>query len=316
MTNFDMVLKNNYNVVNCGENTDHVHDLLAKLSTALGPVIQDAKSTPPSSAYITFFKDPLYKYFTSSLLTNISTGVPMIPPSLYSLNGGVSFFCVTAPGQFQYQLDIPQDSYQDCMASPTTTSYFPLFRPPQPYVIICPSFFTSNIEALPPPNHCLSVNTFTNRFRGNGQTFWLYQIWILMGMIAHYYLWTSEQAPDLVNINDANTLLGLAPSQSRWSANSYVYYAASKSFLFLFSSFFSKPEGKYACACGQVKLIVPRPSLLGIYGQCRRFPRPYDGNRELLEVDLTAPAANESFVPGPTAVTWLPTDLRIDGQAV
>ena len=56
--------------------------------------------------------------------------------------------------------------------------------------------------------------------------------------------------------------------------------------------------------------------LLGIYGRCRRFPRSGDGNREILEVDLTTPAANASFVPGPTAVTWLATDLTIDGQAV
>ena len=55
---------------------------------------------------------------------------------------------------------------------------------------------------------------------------------------------------------------------------------------------------------------------LGIYGRCRRFPRSGGGDRELLEVDLTAPAANASIVPGPTAVTWGATDLRIGGQAV
>ena len=308
-----MVLKNNYNVVNCGENTAHVIDLLEKLSTALLPVIQDAKSTRPSSAYTTFFKDPLYRSFISTILTNISTGDPMTPPSFYSFNGGVAFFCVTAPGQFQFELGTLRDSYEDCMANPTTTSYFPLFVPPKPYVIVCPSFFTRNIAALPPPNHCLSVNTFTNRFRGNGQTFWLYQIWVLMSMIAHYYLWTSTQIPDLINTNDANTLLGLAPSQSRYSSNSYVYYAASKSFFFSFLSFSNWEEGWLRV--WRVKLIGSLP-LLGIYGQCRRFPKLYDPNREILEVDLTEPAANASFVPGPTAVTWGATDLRIDGQAV
>ena len=60
-----------------------------------------------------------------------------------------------------------------------------------------------------------------------------------MGMIAHYYLWTSTREYDaLNNTRDANTLYGLAPSQSRLSANSYVYYAASKSFLSFFLSFF------------------------------------------------------------------------------
>ena len=57
-------------------------------------------------------------------------------------------------------------------------------------------------------------------------------------------------------------------------------------------------------------------TFLGIYGYCRRFPNPYDDNRELLEVDLTTPAANASFVSGPTAVEWNATDLRIDGQPV
>ena len=254
-----MVLKNNYNVVNCGENTGLVHDLLGNLSTALLRVIVDVKFAGPSSAYTTFFKDPLYRPFITSLLTNISTGVPLTPPSTYSFNGGVSFFCPTAPGQFIFELDTPRDAYKDCLANPKTTAFFPVFRPPQPFVIVCPSFFTSGIAALPPPNHCLSVNTLTNRFRGNGQPFWLYQIWILMSMIAHYYLWTSTQVPDIINTNDANTLLGLAPSQSRFSAGSYVYYAASESFSFLF---FSSPflfwrtarkKGMLARMCSRVR---------------------------------------------------------------
>ena len=231
-------------MANCGGNTNHVFDLLGNLSTALLPVIEDAKSTPPSSAYTTFFKDPHVSDFISTLLTNISTGVPMGPTSGFSLNGGVIFFCVTEPGQFQWQMDRPsdsyhesRDSYNDCMATSTTATSFLRFEP-NPFVVICPSFFTSDIDALPPPNHCLSVNTFTNSFRGSGQTFWLYQIWILMGMIAHYYLWTSTREYDaLNNTRDANTLYGLAPSQSRLSANSYVYYAASKSFLSFFLSF-------------------------------------------------------------------------------
>ena len=225
------MLKNNYSVVNCGENTTYVHDLLGKLSAALLPVIKDAESTPPSSAYITFFKDPLYRYFISTLLTNISTGTPILPPSLYAFNGGVSFFCVTAPGQFYFMNgNRVEDSYEDCMANPTKTSYFHLTKPPHPYAIICPAFFTSGIEALPPPNHCLSVNTFTNRFRDDGHTFLTYQIWILMSMIAHYYLWTSTEIPDFIDMIDANALLGLAPSQSRYSTHSYVFYAASRSF--------------------------------------------------------------------------------------
>ena len=323
------MMKNNYTVVNCGENTDHVHDLLTKLRTALLPAILDARSLPPSIPFTTFFKTPLYKPFISTLIANVSTGAPMTARSLYSMRGGVSFFCVTAPGQFSFELDNnPRDSYDDCKANPQTTTYFPIFQPPQPFVIICPSFFTSNIAALPPPNHCLSVNTLTNRFRGNGESLWLYQMWILMSMITHYYLWTSTQVADFLSENDVNTLYGLSSSQARLSVNSYVYYAASKSFsifLFIFPppSFRTGEQGMearaYVGAASEELICVSLfpPAQLGIYGNCRRFPRPsYDGNREILEVVDTAPAANESLVPGPTAVEWNATDLRIDGQAI
>ena len=75
-----------------------------------------------------------------------------------------------------------------------------------------------------------------------------------MSMIAHYYLWASTSAYSALNTYDANTLFGLAPWQSRLSANSYVYYAASKSFLSFFLSFFlpfEPLEQARFCACGE-----------------------------------------------------------------
>lgn len=64
-----------------------------------------------------------------------------------------------------------------------------------------------------------------------------------MSVISQYYLWTANRVRAL-NIDDANTLLGLAPSQSRYSSYSYVYYAASRIFLSFFLSL--EPAGKYA----------------------------------------------------------------------
>ena len=218
-----------YSVTNCEENTTRIVDLLDRLHSALLPVIQDAQSANPSAAYKTFFKDPSYAPFISTLLTNITTGVPMTPPSLHSYNGGVTFVCVTAPAQFTFTLDGRRDAYNDCIAQPGTTSKYVGFDPPKQYVVLCPSFFTSNIAPVPRPNTCLTVNKFHNRFRGNGQIFRLYQMWVLMEMITHYYLYTSSRELYVTDTNDVNECFRLEANQSSLNANNYVYYAASKS---------------------------------------------------------------------------------------
>ncbi len=228
IADFDLVMSGQYSVTNCGDNAARVVNLLNKLYFALLPVIQDAKSTNPSAAYGAFFKDPSYAPFVSTLFTNVTTGVPLTPPSLYSFNGGVSFVCVTAPEQFVFTLDGRRDAYNECVANPTTTASYIGFQPPKPYVILCPSFFTSNVAPVPPPNTCLTTSTYINRFRGNGQSFWLYQMWLLLQMITHYYLYTSTGLFSITNTNDVNKCFRLAAKQSSLNANNYVYYAASK----------------------------------------------------------------------------------------
>lgn len=224
-----MVITGQYNVVNCGGNTALVVNLLSKLYSSLLPVIQDAKSPDPSPAYNTFFKNASYAPFISALFTNITTGVPLTPPAPYSFNGSPALLCVTAPGQFTYNHNGPKDGYTDCVDNPTQTSNYPGFDPPKQYIVLCPSFFTSNIASTPPPGTCLTVSTYINRFRGNGQSFWLYQMWILLEMITHYYLYASTGSVAITNTNDANKCFRLAAEQSTMNANSYVYYAASKS---------------------------------------------------------------------------------------
>lgn len=226
-----MVMTGQYSVVNCGKNTIIVVNLLSKLYDSLLPVIEDAKSTDPSPAYQAFFKDPSYANLVSTLFTNVTTGVPMTSPALYSFNGGAAFVCVTEPEQFVYKIDGSRhDAYTDCLANPTVTSSYVGFIPPKQYIILCPSFFTSDIVSIPPPNTCLTVNTYINRFRGSGQDTWGYKMWILLGMIVHYYLYTSTGSVAVTNINDANKCLRLAAEQSSLNANNYIYYAASKSF--------------------------------------------------------------------------------------
>ena len=75
----------------------------------------------------------------------------------------------------------------------------------------------------------MTVNTYINRFRGSGQSFSRYKLWILLATIAHYYLYASTGSVAITNANDANKCLGLAAEQSSLNANNYVYYAASKS---------------------------------------------------------------------------------------
>lgn len=220
-----------YNVVNCGGNTTLVVNLLTKLYASLLPVIEDAKSTNPSPAYKAFFKDPSYANLVSTLFTNVTTGIPMTPPAPYSFNGAAVLLCVTAPEQFTYTINgHPLDAYTDCLANPTTTSSYVGFVPPKQYIILCPSFFTSNIVSIPPPNTCLTVDNSIKSFLGNGLNAWGYKMWILLGMIVHYYLYTSTGSTAITNVNDANKCFRLAPGQSVVNANNYVYYAASKSY--------------------------------------------------------------------------------------
>lgn len=219
-----------YHVVNCGGNATLVVSLLNSLYASLLPVIEDAKSTTPSPAYQAFFKDPSSANLVSTLFTNVTTGVPMTPPAPYSSNGAAAFTCVTAPNQFVYKIDGRRtDAYTDCLANPAVATNYIGFIPPRQYIVICPSFFTSDIASIPPPNSCLTLNMYTNGFLGNGQRVWWYKMWILLGMLIHYYLYTSTASVAGTDVNDANQCVQLSAEQSSANANNYIYYAASKS---------------------------------------------------------------------------------------
>ncbi|CAF9919648.1 MAG: hypothetical protein ALECFALPRED_001248 [Alectoria fallacina] len=270
-----MVMTGQYSIVNCAGNTSLVVNLFNKLYSALLPVIQDAGSPAPSPAYTAFFKDPSYAPFISALFQNITTGVPLTPPAPYSFNGAATILCVTAPEQFTYSIDGPRDAYTDCLANPTTTSYYPGFLPPKQYIVLCPSFFTSNIVSIPPPSNCLTVTTYINRFRGNGLSLSGYKMWILLVMITHYYLYASTGLVNITSTNDVNKCFRLGAEESSLNVNNYAYYAAS------------------------------------IYGNCKDFPIPLANGRELLEIDVEDPSDNGPDVASPATVTFIATDLEI-----
>lgn len=275
-----MVTSGRYSVVNCGGNTSLIVNLLEKLYSTILPVIEDppvhdADQDPNiSPAYQAFFKDPSYASFVSTLFRNVTTGVPMTVPQTYSFGGSASFFCVTAKDQFSYRHNgVDRDAYtDDC--STTTVGHYRGFIPPQPWITLCPSFFTSNIVSVPPPNTCLTVNQSTNRFNGNGQNVWLFKMWILLENIVHYYLFTTKGtlAFTLVNRNDPNKCFGLGAEASSLNAFNYVYYAAS------------------------------------LYGKCNAFPTSRTNGRILLEID---PTDSEPDVAISGVVTANDTDLVI-----
>lgn len=291
-----MVMTGQYSVVNCEGNASLIVSLLNKLYSSLLPVIQDAKSPNLSPAYKAFFKDPSYAPFISTLFTNVTTGVPMTPPAPYSFNGAATFICVTGPEQFVYKYNSRRDAYTECMANPTTTSNYIGFDPPKQYIVLCPSFFTSNIASIPPPSTCLTVSTSINRFRGNGQSFWLYKMWLLLEMITHYYLYTSLGILTITNTNDANRCFRLPAEQSSLNANNYVYYAASK----------SSPTGDPSPRLG-----TPNVCSLGVHGHCNDFPVTPATGRNSLEIDIEDPSDNGPDVASSAVVTFIATDLEI-----
>ena len=225
--NFDMVMSGPYSVTNCKSNTTPVVNLLNQLYTALQPVIADAKSQIPSPAYKAFFKDPASAPFVTTLLTNVTTGPPLTTPSLYSFNGGVSFMCVDDTDQFTFTLNGPRDAYTECQADTNRVSYYLAFNPPKPYVILCPSFFTT-LQPVPSLRLCLTVSVYLNRFHGSGQALWRYQMWVLLSKILQYYLYVSTRTLDVAAATDVNKCFRLAADRSRLNAMNYVYYAASK----------------------------------------------------------------------------------------
>ena len=222
-------MKDNYGVANCLGNTNLVVNLLSKLKSSLGPVVRDADSASPSDAYKAFFKDPSYAPFVSALFTNVTTSVPLTPPRKYSHSGGVTFLCVNAPEQFKYRLGGIKDAYTECVAKPNVASNYIGFVPPMQYVILCPSFFNSDIDPVPPPNRCLTVNTHINRFIGDGQSLWGYQMWMLLQMITHYYLFVTTGSVGITNTNDVNKCFLTEAKEAILEANNYLYYAASRS---------------------------------------------------------------------------------------
>ncbi|MCJ1450198.1 hypothetical protein MMC28_000527 [Mycoblastus sanguinarius] len=249
---FDVSKSGEYAVVGCGSaNAANVVDLLETLWSALLPAIQDAESATPSRAYQTFFKNVEYASYVSNVLANVSTGASLYPPTKFT-NGAPVLTCVTAAGQFKYKITTTgqeEDAYTECLRKPTEVAKS---MSGTSFIILCPNFFTSpSMPAKPPPNNCLTVNTYINRFQGfqkdrTGAEMVQYQLWVLLEEILHYYIFrTSSQWETLTiaDIYDANQCLRLSAKDSTENPHNYLYYVAMAGVLTTMAGVSTRPSG-------------------------------------------------------------------------
>lgn len=159
----------------------------------------------------------------------------------YYSNGAPIFACLNAPKQMAitaYDHGENSDPFDICTKDPLT-NIFTLSG--TPYIVVCPGFFTGGASGIayktevPAPtskeatNYCPTLNPATNRFRGNGIDFATTTPWLLLKVIAQYFIDASQDLP-IGDVYDINKSLDLTPAQSMLNAQSYIYYVASKCF--------------------------------------------------------------------------------------
>ena len=229
---WNIVRSGRYSIINCGrQESDTVTTLLNSLHRALQFAIHDAIKSQhtPSAAFKTFFIYASTATYVTSLLTNISTGTSLYEPDASGLgvnqpsSGSPIFFCITGPGQGISSDPAIGDYDNFCASNPGVVMDYP---GGSPYIVICPSFYTIGLPALPPLSNCIIVDHRINRFLGNGAKISHFQIWVLLEEIAHYYI--NAGKGNTVDVYDINKCARLSARASISNANNYLYYVASK----------------------------------------------------------------------------------------
>lgn len=276
--------------------------LLQKLWTALQPVIQDLQATntdgtpKPSAAYKTFFKDPKNMPFVLDIFTKITRGDSMISNDdkyHFSHNGSPVFFSLTDFGQL-LATDRSFDAFSGC-ANPVDTAGW---NEGSPWIRLCPSFWTGQSPIMygdvPPPSvngapasNCLRVNRAGTRFSLTdhyhiGYDLIQYRMWVMMEELVHYYVKLSS-GRGAEDTGSANRVFRLSAEDSLYSAQAYMFYAAS--------------EFPYYSSIALLDFSIDIGSFsIGVYGNCKDFPSRPRG-QELLEVQIPDDPS-EPEVPG------------------
>ena len=94
------------------------------------------------------------------------------------------------------------------------------------WVVVCPSFFTIGLQAVPPPRNCLTISTYINRFQSNGASLTQFQLWVLLEEIVHIYIYATTGA--VTDVADVNKCVRLSAQASSENARNYLFYVASK----------------------------------------------------------------------------------------
>ena len=228
----DIVKSGLYTIEFCGSMTTTVQDALKNLWIALQPALQDLLYGSASPAYNAFFKDSIYSSLIEEMLTNITTGTPILKWGSFTWTqdeGLRSPFiaCTTEPGN----VIIPyssgaEDAFSVCQASFGLIAFH---LPKSDLIVLCPAFFQLPDEITNPKAHCPPV--LGNIFWEKGATplTWT-KPFALMHEILHFYLW-NEPAPatnSATEVNDWNGASELSALNALSNAHSYVAYAAGK----------------------------------------------------------------------------------------
>ncbi|KAL9009114.1 MAG: hypothetical protein Q9173_005826, partial [Seirophora scorigena] len=214
--------------------------VLDSLHTALGPIIQDSRTSirKPNRAFEAFFGDRTVAPFVTKILTSVFTWEAKRQPIRGYTSGSPTFLCVDpAQPQNTFEMQTPDGSSKDLIDHCTGPPVGPAcsYVVPHPFIILCPGFFNYPDG----PNHgkvdCPTVDRKRTRFRKKrrdgsghiGSSVYANAQWLLLEEIVHYHITAQNVVPDkqpeLYNINDARAL---SPRESAGHGVSYTYYAS------------------------------------------------------------------------------------------
>lgn len=216
-----------YRIINCGPKTEQLVTLLHILRQTLGPVSDDAASSPTSNAYNTFFKHVAYAPYVRQILQFIADGIAISSNNDGDANSPI-IICSTATKQITYEQENGEimDAHTKCTTQASVLSFSLINSPYKPTVVLCPGFFYEAPVPSMSKENCLTVEPHFNLFRQNGAVLVRYQLWALMHELAHLYIFAHNGG--MVDIYTVNGCLALIAHQAAQNAQSFIYYAASE----------------------------------------------------------------------------------------
>lgn len=199
--------------------------------------IGDARLSPSSQAYQTFFKDITYAPFIIAVLTNIIAGNPkdfghgrMLSPML---------ICANKPGDFPWISGTSgktKDIYSDFQRSNKETLFEGVYISGTPFIAICRNFGRYDHPSIPTKNNCMGINVRPSRFHAihaREKAMVYYQAYLLLHELVHFYVLQMSPSKGyadghLFDEYGVNDCFWLTAFKSSMNANNYVYYVESK----------------------------------------------------------------------------------------